>query len=295
VRRSVLPRGSKLLKRIKQLSYLASHPVAHGRCAAAVARSPLRGAGRFPTLKYVGDHLALSLRTNQRREALIRHHAIAADALSAAAARQVKHGAVLWRREINDRPPLLLTMQPAKLAPMEGELELSFVFRTRLYVLTFLFAPGHVFSSPGKRVLFIGGLQGRYGSRDEIREASRLNHEIAPITMLLLAIRAIARAIGADELLAISETDQISMSYAAPMVQFDYGAFWSEFGGKRRGNFYVLPIEVLPKPLRDVSPSHRSRARRRREEKQGVTDYIERTVRELLGVSKDRRAQREVS
>lgn len=60
--------------------------------------------------------------------------------------------------------------------------------------------------------------------------------------MLLLAVRAIARGVSADQLLAIGEADQISTGYAAPMMQFDYAAFGTEAGGKSHGNFYSLPI-----------------------------------------------------
>jgi uncharacterized protein VirK/YbjX len=283
-----LRRRGKLLRRIRQFAYLVAHPISHGRCMTAVARSQLNGPRG--SLKYLGDHLALSLRTSQRREALVRHHSIAFQALSARAATKIRGGAVIWQRPIAGGPPLSLILEPSALAPMEGELQLKFSFRSVLYVLTFLFAPGQVFNRPADRVLFIGGLQGRFGSRQEIREASKLNHEIAPATMLMLAVRAIAREFGADELLAIGESDQVSMSYSAPMVRFDYGAFWTEIGGTRTGHFYSLPIEAAQKPLSAVPLTHRSRARRKREEKQRISESIAMQVRKLLAPERARSA-----
>jgi hypothetical protein len=268
------------------LTYLVAHPISHRRCMAAIARSRLNS--RRGSLKYLGDHLALSLGTAQRREALVRHHSIASEAFSPPAAARIRRGAVIWRREIDGEPPLSLILEPSALAPMEGELQLKFCFRSVLYVLTFLFAPGEVFNRPSGRVLFIGGLQGRFGSRQEIREASKRNHEIAPATMLMLGVRTIAREFGVDEILAIGETDQVSMGYSAPMVRFDYGAFWAEIGGSRTELFYTLPVDTPQKPLSAIPLTHRSRTRRKREEKQRIATSIAEQVRKLLAAEDTR-------
>jgi uncharacterized protein VirK/YbjX len=281
VTRTVLRQRGVLLKRVRQLTYLIAHPIPHGRCVAAVRRSRLASDPSVP-MRYLGDHLALSLRPPQRRHALTHHHTLASKILLPGAADRICEGTVVWRRDIEGEPPLLLILRPAKLAPMEGELELSFSFRSELYVLTFLFAPGKIFNSQASLVLFVGGLQGRVGVRKEIREASKLNKEIAPSAMLLLAVRAIGRAVGADELLAVGEGDQISTGYAAPMIRFDYATFWTEAGGKSHGNFYSLPILPRSKPLSEVAATHRSRARRRRDEKAEISEHIELRLRRLL-------------
>lgn len=277
----VLRRRGKLLKRMRQLSYLVRHPISHARCMRTVARSRL-SADRMTPFRYLGDHLALSLATDIRRKALEGHHSIASDAFSPQAAIRIRDGAAIWRRHVDDGPPLRILLQPSKLAPMEGELQLSFSFRSELYVLTFLIAPGSVFGSKNPKVLFIGGLQGRMGCVKEIREAARLNHEIAPAAMLMLAVQAVAREIGAAELIAIGEDDQVSMSYSAPMVSFDYRAFWTDVGGSRRGRFYSLPLEPNHRPLSEIKLSHRSRTRRKREEKQRIRSNLEARMRQLL-------------
>lgn len=278
----VILRRRKPLKRLGQLAYLVAHPVAHRRCMATMAKSKLTSSA-LDSFKYLGDHLALSLRTSQRREALEQHHSIIVEALSNGAANSIREGVVIWKRDLPGKPPLSLVLGPSKLAPMEGELQLTFSFRSDLHVLTFLFAPGHVFNSQSAKVLFIGGLQGRFGARQEVREASKLNHEIAPATMLILAVRAIARAIGANQILAVAETEQISMSYSPQAVRFDYQSFWEELGGTRQGSYYSIPIEAPHKSLSAVPLTHRSRAKRKREEKARIRDSIEASIRDLLG------------
>jgi uncharacterized protein VirK/YbjX len=257
------------------------HPIHHARCMAALARSRLN-PDPLAAFKYLGDHLALSLGPSLRREALIAHHARLSESLSLRAVNRIRGGTELWRRDIAGDSALSLVLEPSMLAPMEGELQLRFSFRSELYVLTFLLAPGHVFSSDRSIVLFIGGLQGRIGCRQEIREASKLNREIAPAAMLFLAVQAVAREVGAEELLAIGEADQISMSYSPSMVRFNYGTFWTEVGGVRRGDFYSLPLEPSHRPLSAIPLTHRSRTRRKREEKRRIRESIELRVRNLL-------------
>jgi uncharacterized protein VirK/YbjX len=264
--------------------YLGSHPFSHYRCARIIRGSRLTRDPFIP-LKYLGDHLALSLDAPQRREALMGHYDALPKLLDPAAHNRLREGLVLWRRQVIDGgPPLTIILETSKLAPMEGELQVRFSFRSDLYVLTFLLAPGSIFGLDRERVLFIGGVQGRVGAREEVREASRLNSEISPAAMLIMAVQAIAKTMQVDELIAIGENDHISMSYSPSKIMFDYRRFWTEVGGHRLGAHYRLPLE---KPLSEVSLSHRSRARRRREAKSLVKESIEHRLRQAArGVRK---------
>jgi uncharacterized protein VirK/YbjX len=277
-----LLRGGALLKRVRQMAYLSSHPVSHYRCAAVIRDSRLTTDPLTP-LKYLGDHLALSLDTPQRREALMGHYDALPKLLHPLAGAELSDGLVIWERRIHPNAPALsLVLEPSKLAPMEGELQLRFSFRSDLYVLTFLLAPGHVFGLDCDRVLFIGGVQGTVGSREEMREASRLNCEISPAAMLIIAVQAIGNIMQVDELIAIGEDDHISMGYSASKIMFDYRRFWTEVGGTSCGRHYRLPLEPVQKPLSEVSLTHRSRARRRREAKGLVRKSIEDRLRQLI-------------
>jgi len=278
--RGLLQVRGKLLKRTRQLTYLVLHPISHGRCMAAIARSGVNSSP-LTSLKYLGDHLALSLNTSHRREALSQHHSILAGAVSREVADEIRRGALLWKRDVGREAALRLVLEPSKLAPMEGELQLTFSFKADLHVLTFIVAPGNVFDLPHAKVVFIGGLQGRVGRREEIREASKLNFEIAPAAMLLLAVQAIAKEIGAGALLAIGEADQISIGYSSLMMRFDYRAFWTGLGGSRRGAFYSIPLVTPKRPLSEVR-LHRSRTRRKREAKKQIRLSIETRLKELF-------------
>jgi uncharacterized protein VirK/YbjX len=283
-----LLRGGALLKRVRQVAYLGSHPLSHYRCATVIRDSRLTSDPFIP-LKYLGNHLALSLRTPQRREALMGHYDTLPKLLHPAAGNSLSDGLVIWQRLLpGDAPPLSVVLESSKLAPMEGELQLRFSFRSDLYVLTFLLAPGHIFDLDCARVLFIGGVQGRIGSREEMREASKHNCEISPAAMLILSVQAIGKIMRVDELIAIGEDDHISMGYSPSKIMFDYRRFWTEVGGERLGAHYRLPMHTPQKPLAEVPLAHRSRTRRKREAKQLVRVSIERRLRQVVMPGLDR-------
>jgi uncharacterized protein VirK/YbjX len=272
----------KLLKRVRQLAYLGAHPIKHGRCVASIRNSGL-SADPITALKYIGDHLALSLTPSQRRRALAVHYTVLARLLRSWCAAELQRGVRVWRKAVgHDLPYLTIHLEPARLAPMEGELQLRFSFRSDLCVLTFMIAPGDVFGSSAKKVLFIGGIQGRMGARKELREASRLNDEISPAAMLILTVQAIAKKIGISEIIGVGEDEHISMAYARARIAFDYERFWREAGAVRIGCHYRLPLQSAPKPLSNVPLSHRSRARRRREAKALIRESIDRRLDELF-------------
>lgn len=233
-------------------------------------------------LKYLGDHLALSLQPPQRRYALASHYEIMPSVLRPAALNALRQGLPIWRKSMEDGARLSLTLEPSKLAPMEGELQLRFSFKSDLCVLTFLVAQGHAFGLGSSAILFVGGVQGRVGRREELREACKLNGEISPAAMLMLAVQAVARAIGVSEIIGIGDDDQISMGYSRSRISFDYHRFWTEAGGIRRGRHYGVPLETQHKPLSDTPQSHRSRTRRKREAKSRIRRSIETQLRRLI-------------
>ncbi len=211
------------------------------------------------------------------------HYAVLPSILQPSASRGLREGVSIWRRDVADNESTLsIVLEPSRLAPMEGELELRFAFRSDLYVLTFLIAPGQAFGLDCNRVLFIGGVQGRIGTREEMREASKLNGEVSPATMLLMTVQALAKAARVDQLIAIGEDEQISMSYSPSQILFDYRRCWTEIGGQRIGPHYNIPLESPQKPLSDIPLSHRRRAKIRREAKMRLSKTIENNLQRII-------------
>ena len=272
---------TKPLKRLRQVTYLCCHPIEHFRCAAAI-RSSRMADSAATSLKYLGDHLALSLGPQQRRRALASHYAILPTVLGSSAQRALPQGLSIWRKDVGFGTALSISLERSTMAPMEGELQLRFSYKSNLCVLTFLLASGDVFNVGHSSVLFVGGVQGCMSGREEVREAARLNSEIAPSAMLLLAVQAVGRAFEVGEIIGIGENDHVSLGYARSKVMFDYRRTWIQAGGVRCGLHYRIPFETAHKPLIETTRSHRSRTRRKREAKHLLRRSIELRVRQLI-------------
>jgi uncharacterized protein VirK/YbjX len=273
--------SGKLLKRLRQLAYLASHPASHRDCATVIRDSRLSRDWSAP-FKYLGEHLALSLDTERRREALIEHYSALGEILAIDAAEQLRDGMVIWRKEITGEPPMQIILEQSRLAPMEGELQLRFSFKSSLCVLTFLVVRGETFGAGRERAIFIGGVQGRPGAREEMREAARLNGEIAPTAMLLLATQALASVAGIQAIIGVAEEDHVSMSYSPAQIIFNYSTFWTQAGGERVGSHYRIPIHTPQRPLSEIPLGHRRRTRLKREAKQRVRESLEQRLRTII-------------
>ncbi|MBW8785219.1 MAG: DUF535 family protein, partial [Novosphingobium sp.] len=172
-------------------------------------------------------------------------------------------------------PPLQILLEPASVSPMEGELQLRFCFRTSsLFTLTFSLVPKGILGSTMDAIV-IGGVQGGYRCRVEIREAAKLNGEISPAAMLVLAVRALARVLNVTELIAVGEQEQIAMAYASHKIKLDYGQFWLDAGATTVGRVYHVPVDPVEKPLVETPLTHRSRTRRKRERRKALSHAIE--------------------
>ncbi len=272
----------KLGKRARQLFHLGLDPVGHWRFS---KRLEVLGGRehRYSTYKYLGDYLALPMKVGNRRRALISHYeAIDRSGLAASKA-ALQAGILLWQGEATDgQPRLRIYLEPARLAPMEGELQLRFAFRSDLFFLTFILGSGEPFDVNAASILYIGGAQGGYRCRAETREAAKLNGEISPAAMLMIAVQALVRAMRVEGLIAVNANHQIARSYAHEQIKLDYHRFWTEAGGTRDNRYYYLPRDTVPKSLGEVSQSHRSRTRRKREAKAVVRAQIEQTLTELM-------------
>jgi len=190
---------------------------------------------------------------------------------------------ILWeRRTGDDRPPLRIFLERSSFAPLEGEMQLRFSFGSDLFFLTFLFARGRTFGSLPGRQLFIGGVQGAFSRRADMREAAKLNGEIAPAPMLLIAIRALAKVLALNGVIAIAEDEQVARCYSPEHIKLDYRGFWTGAGGARAGSFYHLPLEVEERPLLETPITHRARTRRKRAAKRKIREAIEERIEELL-------------
>lgn len=248
------------------------HPAAQLRVHRVLARA--RAAG-LPTprpherFKHLGNYLARSLDRVQRLQALGHHHAFLYDRRHDGPADMWTGRFVLWTTGDEEGRTHEVLLQPAHLAPMEGESELSFrLDGKRLYTLTFSFVNGADLGVGDAPVLLIGGMQGAYWAREELRYAARRNGEIAPPTMLLLAASVLAEALCDGVVAGPSNENQAAHGYVVDgrSSSLDYDALWEQAGGQKNGSgFFLIPAASGDDADAPVTGKHRSRTRRRRQ------------------------------
>ena len=155
----------------------------------------------------------------------------------------------------------------------EGELSLNLrVDGERIFNLSFTIVPGWVVRSATPEILLITRIQGRKGSRRQIKLARKAFHEFFPSKLLLAAVQGIAEALGIGELQAVCAERQRSYKQGCPAIFKNcYDDFFAEVGMvKTAAGFYSSPIPIRGKALESFKRRNRSRARKRRAIRQRI-------------------------
>jgi uncharacterized protein VirK/YbjX len=165
----------------------------------------------------------------------------------------------------------------------EGDLILEYWFQTRLlHRMTFSVVSSKPFDGRDDAVLFVGGSQS-YGDRELRREASLFNRQINSATATLIAIKAVAEALGIPRIYAVKTINQITLHLRPGDPGSAYEDFWSTNYGEDRGSFFELPLQASPERDSPVAGSHGSRTRRKRLDRQLLKDFVEIEFRALIG------------
>lgn len=264
-----MPARRPLRRRLLQLGSLVRHPGDQIRLRRALAAA--RGAGASApntSYKYVGQYLAAALTTRTRLAAIVHHYEHVARLAAISGGGVWRRPFALWEHEDAQGRRHVVTLQPAELAPMEGECELVFSLEgKRLYTLTFVFVSAAIIGAVDQPLLFVGGLQGAYFAREELRYAAKANGEIAAPTLLLLAAAALAEALGISRLAGPSTRTQASAAYVVDgrSSSLDYDELWLGLGGEATAcDFFVVDLSRGEAEDAEITGGHRSRTRRRR-------------------------------
>ncbi|PZU07525.1 MAG: hypothetical protein DI605_15825 [Sphingomonas sp.] len=166
-------------------------------------------------------------------------------------------------------PDVRLVLDSPRWLLREGLLALSLMDGCdRIFSLSFTLA-----QERGRRVAYIGGIQGRRApdALARNRELTHLADGARPQDLLFELFRALCRAAGVAQILAVSgaiRNDQTTFArydgYEESPVTFDYDALWSERGGALRADgFFALAIDPEPRD-ESTMPAKRRAARRKK-------------------------------
>jgi uncharacterized protein VirK/YbjX len=172
----------------------------------------------------------------------------------------------------------------------EGELSLSLeVDGKKVFNLSFTIVPGWVLKSEAPEALLISRLQGIPGCNSQIKLARKAFNEYSARSLLLSALQGIADALGVDEIAAVCATNQRCYSEKrAALFKSGYDGFFTKAGMvKTPVGFYSSPIPIEGKPLVLFKGHARSRARKRRANRQQIRSACADFLLEITGFAAD--------
>ena len=229
------------------------------------------------TFKYLGNYLSLSLSRATRLAILEHHYNALVNFVNKEFMENIIDGQiVLWEEQKGqDRYSIDLIFSDFD---MEGDLSLVFkVNSLNIFIFSFIIAPGKLLNLRYEQVLFITRVQGVGRNFDLIKYATKNLNEISPRTMLLVAVEAIATALGISGIAGICAKDQVSSVYfSSPEAQLnDYDDYWEKHGGiKINDDVFDIPVPLPHKPLSMIKQNHRSRTKRKRRIKKEIAAQV---------------------
>jgi hypothetical protein len=267
-------------KRLFQASLAIRHFRGRSKLSRSLATSCFRDAVKDQPgipYKFVGSYLARFFSTEDRLRILTNHFRFFQDCFGDSSNRIFPlYGVTVWSKTLGTDLFSIRMSLPGR-AFMEGDICLVFSMNESvLHTMTFSFVPGEMLGVDAPQVIFIGGSQGTRAESGMHRHAAKSNGEICPATMLLLALRALARALGIGDLVGVCSKDHSTLyiTDAPSDYQSAYDDFWQTNGGERGDRGYRMSAAIPDKPITLASSSHRSRARRKRARKQELMDEI---------------------
>lgn len=152
----------------------------------------------------------------------------------------------------------------------EGEMSLG-LFENAMLIgsATLVLGTAHDFSPerPDEMALFVGGLQGLQGGdgQDAFRRATKAMQGLRPFSLLIHALRSLARSLGARHLLAVADAHHaLRYKRAKRRIHLSYDDIWREHAATTTASgMFDLGTATEFKDLADISSHKRAQYRRR--------------------------------
>jgi len=252
----------------------------------APALAPLLQSHPRVLLKLQRCYLRSGFATRARWQMLQQHYCFTSKHLSSAALREIFTPAGVLLAEIPAAGVNHYSVRLFYHDAYEKEGELSLIFydeqiRERAFVLSFCVSS----CCPGRREIFIGGLQGfkAANERESVVAITRGMFGLRPKALLLFALQQCALHWNVHAIYAVSNKTRIhSPKHRA--INADYGQFWIESSGQfdADGDF-VLPAAFVPRNVETIRPNKRTLYRRRYEMLDTLGETIKKNLAGLRG------------
>lgn len=149
----------------------------------------------------------------------------------------------------------------------EGELTLGLVTAAgrRLFTAGFVICAGDT----GKSRLLLTSLQGPCGedAHELTKQLTKIFHGLRPKMLLINLLQCLSRIWGIHQIDAVSDAHHVShhrrYRFRAARVKARHDDLFTECGGIRNGETFVLPVHAESRPLTEIASHKRAQYRRR--------------------------------
>ena len=230
-----------------------------------------------------GPYFAKSLSDQTRRAIFCFHYMKMFEIFDNDTVRRLAKGVPLWQARTDHRAyDVTLTVTP--MHQWEGELSLLFrVDGSNLFTFSFNLVPGRLLNATGACALLLTRMQGVLGVPVHARQAARDLKGVAPQAALMAALDGVARALQIGEVIVVSAANQIHFKpEREAMFRQAYDDFMRTMGAAVDGPFFRLRSPMPAKPLSEVNPQHRQRARGRQDFRARIAATAEVAMRALM-------------
>lgn len=227
--------------------------------------------------KFLGCYLATCFSTKDRLDILLNHYSymnrfLMSEKLCAALPGKI----ILWHNTVENIGYSVALTVP-DLTFFEGELVIEFIMDNQvLYRLSFAIVPGNLVGLSSVQTLLIGGSQGTANTAIQARQAAKANNEISPAATLIIALKALGKVMNISTITGVSSrcqcTDTININPSEHYSTYD--SLWEASGGIMSGDFFTFPIKIYEKNIELVPRHHRTRTRKKRQQKQALFDNL---------------------
>ncbi len=243
----------------------------------------------YKFLAYNPRYLAMHLSPIAKLDAQLTHYTVVKNHFANAFFQNnILTGATIWENHDHDHDLVhaIVLKTPDKHAP-EGEFLLQYQINGySLHKMTFTITTGYSVGIRDTRSILIGGSQGAQGTARHTRQAVKLNNEVLPANILIIAIQALATVLKMESIAGISSHWQCSACvHNDPKEHYStYDHLWESNGGEFNGHFYIMPSRMIEKPICPASRSHRARSKKKRNQEKYFYEYFCNQWRQLLSL-----------
>jgi uncharacterized protein VirK/YbjX len=228
----------------------------------------------LPFKYLIPDYLVRGFTMTERAPLFLHHYRRIHSALPEDVLREILQREVILHEIAKNGNRIAVTLSSSRYPfEKEGELSLSLqVDEKKIFNLCFTIVPGWVLKSEAPEALLISRLQGNRGCNSQIKLARRAFNDYSARSLLLAALQGIADALGVGEIAAVCATNQRCYSEGrAALFKNGYDEFFTRAGMVRTSvGFFSSPIPIEGKPLALFKGHARSRARKRRANRQEI-------------------------